>query len=130
MAHKGAQTARFVVQEHWATTHHFDLRLERGGVLLSWAVPKGLPEKVGQKRLAVRTEDHHLSYLTFEGEIEEGYGKGRVRIFDKGTYQMESEGERRLVVRLEGEKIRGRFALVGAGLGGEPRNWLIIRLKG
>lgn len=76
----------FVLHEHFSRHHHFDFRLEHDGVLASWAVPKGLPEKPGERRLAIQVEDHALSYGDFEGTIPEGeYGAGEVKIADEGT---------------------------------------------
>lgn len=111
----------FVVQEHHASHLHYDLRLEMGGVLKSWAVPKGPPKKKGEKRLAIPTEDHPVGYADFEGEIPEGeYGAGRVYIWDKGTYNNIKEttdieecfeqGE--MEVELQGSELKGNFALI------------------
>ena len=80
---------RFVIQEHSATRLHWDLRLEREGALASWAIPNGIPEEPKRNRKAVRTEDHPLEYLDFEGEIPKGsYGAGTMRIWDRGTYEL------------------------------------------
>lgn len=80
---------RFVIQEHSARTLHFDFRLERDGVFKSWAIPKGLPERQGVRRLAIRVADHTLAFGDFEGTIPEGeYGAGNVEIWDRGTYEL------------------------------------------
>ena len=118
---------RFVVQEHYATSHHFDLRLERDGVLLSWAVPKGMPTDPRKKRLAIRVEDHALSHLDHEDPtpVEGGpEGAVRVRIWDRGTYEAETFSEREIVVLLRGERLDGRYAIFRTRDG----NWLVHRM--
>lgn len=122
----------FVVQEHHARSHHFDFRLEMDGVLVSWAVPKGIPEDAGAKRLAVHVEDHPLDYGKFEGVIPEGnYGAGTVAIWDQGTWEPVEKDWRKkfekgkLKFVLNGRKLDGVYAL--AKMGDEP-NWLIRRL--
>ncbi len=122
----------FVVQRHAARRLHYDFRLERGGVLASWAVPKGLPRQPGDRRLAVHVEDHPLAYADFEGEIPSGeYGAGSVEIWDRGTYELlEEKPDGGLTVRLGGERLRGVWTLVPAGLGGDARNWLLVRKRG
>jgi bifunctional non-homologous end joining protein LigD len=116
---------RFTIQEHSATRLHWDLRLERDGVLLSWALPRGLPHDPATNRLAVHTEDHPLEYLGFEGTIPEGnYGAGTMRIVDTGTYTLERGDEGKLVVELAGERVGGRFALFQT----DGRNWMVHRM--
>jgi bifunctional non-homologous end joining protein LigD len=119
----------FVVQRHDARSLHYDFRLERDGVLLSWAVPKGVPLEPGEQHLAVHVEDHPLDYATFEGEIPKGeYGAGSVEIWDHGTYELlEEKKNGGLTVRLRGERLDGTWALVPAHLNGEEKNWLILR---
>jgi bifunctional non-homologous end joining protein LigD len=121
----------FVVQRHDARRLHYDFRLERDGVLLSWAVPKGVPLEPGTQALAVHVEDHPLSYATFEGEIPQGnYGAGSVEIWDHGTYELVEEKKNGgLTVRLHGAKLEGLWALVPAKLSGDPKNWLLVRKK-
>src|SRR4051794_24581303 len=120
---------RFIVQRHSARRLHYDLRLERDGVLLSWALPRGVPLRAGERSLAVHVEDHPLDYADFEGEIPAGqYGGGSVEVWDRGTYELQRERpDGSLTVILHGQKLHGEWALVPAGLGGEERNWLIIR---
>jgi bifunctional non-homologous end joining protein LigD len=122
----------FVVQRHDARRLHYDLRLERDGVLASWAVPKGVPLDGGQRALAVHVEDHPLEYATFEGEIPKGqYGAGTVEIWDRGTYELvEEKRDGGLTVRLDGTRLRGLWTLVPAKLDGDPKNWLLIRKRG
>jgi bifunctional non-homologous end joining protein LigD len=106
---------RFVVQEHHARRLHWDFRLERDGVLISWALPRGFPDDPGEDLPAARTEDHPLEYLDFQGTIPEGsYGAGEVRVWDRGTYLCEAFGDRKVVVELHGERLRGRYALYQA----------------
>jgi bifunctional non-homologous end joining protein LigD len=121
----------FVVQRHAARRLHYDFRLERDGVLASWAVPKGVPLEPGQQHLAVHVEDHPFEYATFEGEIPKGqYGAGTVEIWDQGTYELlDEKKDGGLTVRLEGKRLNGAWALVPAKLSGDPKNWLLLRKK-
>src|SRR5919205_551379 len=121
----------FVVQRHDARRLHYDFRLERDGVLASWAVPKGVPLEPGQQHLAVHVEDHPLEYGSFEGEIPKGqYGAGTVEIWDRGTYELvEEKKDGGLTIRLHGDRLEGTWALVPAKLDGDPKNWLIIRKR-
>jgi len=119
----------FVVQRHSARRLHYDFRLERDGVLLSWALPRGVPLRAGERSLAVHVEDHPLEYATFEGDIPAGqYGAGWVEVWDHGTYEVQRERpDGTLTVVLRGERLQGEWALVPARLDGEERNWLIVR---
>jgi len=123
---------RFVIQRHAARRLHYDLRLERNGVLASWAVPKGMPMAPAERHLAVHVEDHPLSYADFEGEIPAGqYGAGTVEIWDRGTYELvEEKRDGGLTVRLSGDRLHGLWTLVPAKLDGNPRNWLLLRKEG
>jgi bifunctional non-homologous end joining protein LigD len=117
--------ARFVIQEHHARRLHWDLRLERDGVLASWALPKGVPQHPKDNRLAVRTEDHPLEYLTFHGEIPKGqYGAGTMEIWDAGTYATEKFTDDKVIVDFAGERVQGRYALFAT----KGDNWMIHRM--
>ena len=106
-------SGRFVIQEHYARSHHFDFRLEKDGVFKSWAVPKGLPEKPGVKRLAVQVEDHDLEFGTFQGTIpQREYGAGSITVWDHGTYELEKWTTNSIAFRLHGSRVSGRFSLV------------------
>ncbi len=116
----------FVIQEHHARRLHYDLRLERDGVLVSWAVPKNLPDKPSVNHLAVHTEDHPLEYLTFEGTIPKGeYGAGKMIIWDTGTYEAEKFRDNEVIVTLSGNRISGRYALIQTN----GDQWLAHRMK-
>lgn len=143
----------FVIQKHQATALHYDFRLEAGGVMPSWAIPKGPSLDPVVKRLAMKTEDHPFDYRNFEGVIPEGeYGAGKVIIWDEGTYYAEievdgkrvkvkakSEAERlmeeglekgEIKFFLEGKRLKGSFALVKTrGFGGRENAWLLIKHK-
>ena len=111
----------FVVQEHHARRLHWDFRLERDGVLVSWAVPKGLPADPKTNHLAVHTPDHPLEFGAFEGRIGEGeYGAGRVVVWDRGTYTTEKWTGDEVKVVLDGGRVRGRYVLFRTG-GDESR---------
>jgi bifunctional non-homologous end joining protein LigD len=115
----------FVIQKHDATRLHYDLRLERDGVLVSWAVPRGLPLVAGEKRLAVHTEDHPVEYGGFEGWIPEGeYGAGEVKIFDRGRYEALEWKDDKVTFRLEGSRHRGEYHLVKT-----KTDWLVFLSK-
>ncbi|SEH65134.1 ATP-dependent DNA ligase LigD ligase module /ATP-dependent DNA ligase LigD phosphoesterase module /ATP-dependent DNA ligase LigD polymerase module [Mycolicibacterium rutilum] len=132
----------FVIQEHHARRLHYDFRLERDGVLVSWAIPKNLPDTPSVNHLAVHTEDHPLEYGTFEGEIPRGeYGGGKVIVWDSGTYEAEKfrdpgvndekpldrngpdKGE--VIITLHGKKVTGRYALIQTN----GKNWIAHRTK-
>ena len=121
---------RFVVQEHHATRLHWDLRLERDGVLASWAIPNGIPPDPSDNRLAVKTEDHPLEYLEFHGEIPKGqYGAGTMMIWDRGTYEVHKWEERKVEVTFHGERLSGRYGLFSIAHDGDSANdWMIHRM--
>ncbi|TMC72469.1 MAG: DNA ligase [Chloroflexi bacterium] len=125
VARKGAKAPRFVVQEHHARRLHWDFRLERDGVLVSWAVPKGVPPDPKKNHLAVHVEDHPLDYINFAGEIPAGnYGAGQVSIWDSGTYDEHKWSDREVMVTLHGKRVQGRYVLFRTN--GE--NWMIHRM--
>jgi bifunctional non-homologous end joining protein LigD len=118
----------FVIQEHHATRLHWDFRLERDGVLVSWAVPKGLPLSPGVPRLAVHTEDHPLEYLTFEGEIPAGeYGGGRMTVWDTGKYETLHWNDHKVEVVFHGERARGKYLFLNRH-DEDGRDWTLRRL--
>ena len=128
---RGVSAGAFVVQEHWATAHHFDLRLEVDGVLRSWAVPKEPSMNPADRRLAIEVEDHSLEYGNFEGEID----GDKVEIWDRGSYEQggrvpwpEALERGHAVFVLHGEKLEGGFALQRTR-GGEKPQWLLIKRK-
>jgi len=131
----------FVIQEHDASNRHFDFRLEVDGVLKSWAVPKGPSTDPSEQRLAIPTEDHPVEYADFEGVIPEGeYGAGPVLVWDRGPYRNireDDDGELvpltkqvedgHITVRLQGEKLRGGYALIRTDFRGEG-NWILVKM--
>ncbi len=129
-----AKTPRFVIHEHSATRLHWDLRLERDGVLASWAVPKGLPSAPRENHLAVWTEDHPLQYVDFHGVIPKGqYGAGTMKIWDHGTYEVLKWEPRKIEVALHGERVDARYALFAISQGDrsdsdQPKQWMIHRM--
>jgi bifunctional non-homologous end joining protein LigD len=139
---KGGRGLIFVVQKHYASHLHYDVRLQHKGALVSWAVPKGPPRTAGIKRLAIHVEDHPLDYARFEGVIPKGnYGAGKVEIWDKGTYlssdtASKAESERRfaegmkkghIAVVLQGKKLKGQYDLIRLKRGPKDNAWLLIK---
>ncbi len=137
--HESVKKPVFVIQKHDARNLHYDLRLEHDGVLKSWAVPKGPSMDPKVKRLAVPTEDHPLGYLDFEGVIPDGnYGAGTVIVWDIGMYRNLKGDDVDLgqnldaghaTIWLEGEKLRGGFALIRTKRGGRRSQWLFFKMK-
>ncbi|MDA8296533.1 MAG: hypothetical protein M0004_08120 [Actinomycetota bacterium] len=117
----------FVVQAHAARRLHHDFRLEHDGVLVSWAVPKGVPSEAGgPNRLAVQTEDHPLEYAAFEGTIPAGeYGAGEVERYDHGTYELLKWDAREVKVVLHGQRLEGTYVLIHTG----EANWLLHKMN-
>jgi DNA ligase D-like protein (predicted 3'-phosphoesterase) len=129
---RGVAAGVFVVQEHAATAHHFDLRLEVDGVMRSWAVPKGPSMDPAVKRMAIEVEDHELSHNDFEGRTD----GGAVIIWDRGRYEQggrvawpEALERGHAVFVLHGEKLKGGFALQRTDRGGDKPQWLLIKRK-
>lgn len=134
----GSVEGRWVIQEHDASSHHYDLRLAAGGVLASWAVPKGPSTDPSEKRLAIRTEDHPTDYLDFEGTIPEGeYGAGPVIVWDTGEYRnltTDDDGEEippekaieggHIAVWLDGNKLSGGYALTHT----DGDRWILVKM--
>jgi bifunctional non-homologous end joining protein LigD len=118
---------RFVVQEHHARRLHWDLRLERDGVLVSWAIPNGIPQDPKENRKAVHTEDHPLEYIDFEGDIPKGeYGAGSMLVWDTGTYEPEKFRDDEVIVTFHGERLTGKYVLFRAGK--DEKDWMIHRM--
>ncbi|MBV8551178.1 MAG: DNA ligase D [Acidobacteriaceae bacterium] len=136
-AKSGGRGGFFCVQRHDATRLHYDFRLEIGGVLVSWAVPKGPSLDPSRKALAMKVEDHPFDYGTFEGNIPEGnYGAGSVMLWDKGTYEVIGEPDAQgqldrgdFKFELHGTKLKGAFAIVHMKHAGKGNEWLLIKKK-
>jgi DNA ligase D-like protein (predicted 3'-phosphoesterase) len=131
-----ARDPSFVIQQHAATSLHYDFRLEVGGALASWAVPKGPSTDPRHKRLAIEVEDHSLAYASFEGVHRSGYGAGAVIVWDRGTYRpLDAERSMAEALRaghasfwLEGAKLRGGWTLRRIESGEKPQ-WLLIKRR-
>jgi DNA ligase D-like protein (predicted 3'-phosphoesterase) len=139
---KNSDLPMFVIQKHEASRLHYDLRLEIGDVLVSWAIPKGPSTNPEDKRLAIQTEDHPMDYGDFEGVIPEGnYGAGPVMVWDTGTYQNIKEVDGKLVpmerclkdgrieIFLYGQKLQGGYALIRMKSDAKKNQWLFIKMK-
>lgn len=132
-----AATGRFVVHEHRASRLHYDFRLEVGGVLKSWAIPKGPSLNPADRRLAVMVADHPLDYIDFEGIIPEGtYGAGPVVVWDAGTYEAVEPGDPgtqlasgKLAFLLKGTKLQGAYALARFARGETGQEWLLMKKR-
>jgi bifunctional non-homologous end joining protein LigD len=117
----------YVIQEHHASHLHWDLRLEFDGVLKSWAVPKEPSKDPKVRRLAVQVEDHPIDYAKFEGTIPEGeYGAGKVKIWDRGTFDLVSRKVNKIIFKINGKNLKGNYVLVRFK---PPRNWLFFKKK-
>ena len=118
---------KYSIQEHKATKLHWDLRLERLGTLRSWAITKTPPKTKGIKRLAIKTPNHPLYYWNFEGEIEEGYGKGTVKLWDKGSYEVEKWKANEILIKIKGKKLNGNYCLINFTTQEGKKAWLFFK---
>lgn len=118
----------FVIHEHKAKKLHWDFRLESGGKLKSWAMPKQPPARKGMRMLAIAVDDHALSYANFEGEIKEGYGKGNVKIWDNGNYSLVEKTPKKIVFNLQGKKLKGKYALIKTNFEDKKNTWLLMKI--
>lgn len=125
---KNLERPVYVIQEHHAKRLHWDLRFEFDDVLKSWALPKSPPEKVGEKRLAISVDDHPIEYALFEGEIPKGnYGRGTVKIWDRGSFDIVEKGAKKIVVDIKGSKLQGKYCLVN--FKPNENSWLFFKTK-
>lgn len=122
----------YLIQQHAATKLHYDFRIQIGDALKSWVLPKGPSLSPKERRLAILTFDHDLSYRNFEGVIEEGYGAGEVLLWDRGTYRNLKEAsidtcfkQGRIEIGITGKKLKGGFALIRT----HGKNWLLIKMR-
>jgi bifunctional non-homologous end joining protein LigD len=106
---------RFVIHEHHARSHHFDLRLKRNGILVSWAVPKGMPDVPKKNRLAIRVEDHALSHLNCTDDAPTGEGATKVSVWDSGSYEPHEWRDDEVIATFDGERVVGRYAVFRTG---------------
>lgn len=118
----------YVIQEHHASKLHWDLRFEVNDSLKSWTLPKEPPQKIGEKRLAISVDDHPIEYALFEGQIPDGnYGAGQVKIWDKGTFEVMENNDKKIVVNIHGTRLKGKYCLVH--FESEEKNWLFFKMK-
>jgi DNA ligase D-like protein (predicted 3'-phosphoesterase) len=116
----------YVIQEHYASHLHWDLRLEFEGVLKSWAIPKN--PLTNEKRLAIQVEDHPLTYAKFHGTIPEGnYGAGEVKIWDSGKYKLLEKNSKKIIFELHGKKLKGKYCLIKTNYGNK-KSWLFFKI--
>ena len=118
----------YIIHEHHASHLHWDLRLEMGGVLKSWTVPKIPSTEKETKRLAIQVEDHPISYAKFKGIIPEGnYGAGEVKIWDNGTYELIEKNSKKIIIEIHGKKLKGKYALIKTNYSNK-KSWLFMRI--
>jgi DNA ligase D-like protein (predicted 3'-phosphoesterase) len=131
-AGKSSGGSIYVIQKHDSKKLHWDLRLQMGSVLRSWAVPKEPPTEPGVKRLALPTRDHSLEYADFEGEIPKGhYGAGTVKIWDRGTFEPVEVDDKKgkIIFRMDGQRLSGVYCLIRTKTRGDKEQWLFFRKK-
>lgn len=120
----------YMIHEHHASHLHWDLRLEKEGILKSWAVPKTPPTTKEIKRLAIQVEDHPIEYAKFQGIIPEGnYGAGKVEIWDKGNYNLIEENKNKIIIDINGKKLKGKYCLIKTDYGNNKNSWLFFKLE-
>ncbi len=127
---KSGKKLIFVVHDHQASHHHWDFRLEINKVLKSWVIPKQPPRIKGIKRLAIQVENHPIDYANFEGVIPEGqYGAGTVKIWDKGTYELNEKDSKKIEFVLHGKKLKGKYVFIKTNYGNKPeKSWLFFKI--